>query len=352
MRTVAAALLLIAAITHCSSGAHAESADSISPVATESVRSRALLGLELSLNDRFRSADSVFHELTETAPLSPLGPLFAAGNVQAEMIDRESDEQKAQFFTHVALVEARVKDIVASRGAIAAEEEFVLGVAEGYRAVYESRWGGWFAALKGGLRAKKHFESALKLDSSFCDSYLGLGSYHYWKSAKTDWVNWLPVIGDSRGKGITMLAQATQCGTYTRETARAALASAFINDERYSEAIAHADTLARRIPRGKTPLWLKGKALFSLYEWEAAIAVFDTLEARIRAQGTGNYFNLIECAYYRAQCHWGAGQYEPALNECGKALTYPAADEIRDKQRPKLNELRSLQRKLVKLLAK
>jgi tetratricopeptide (TPR) repeat protein len=351
MRFLVQATTLIFALTIPLHGVQVESA-APSVITLDAIRERALEGLALSLNDRFRSADSMLVELSESAPLSPLGPLFAAGNLQAEMIDTESDALRQRFLDRVNLAQTRVEAAISLRGASVAEEEFVLGVIAGYRAVYESRWGGWFAALKGGLRAKKHFERAIKLDSTMCDAYLGLGSYNFWKSAKTDWVNWLPVVSDSRNKGISMLERATQCGVYTRATAHAALASAFFHDGRYHEALAQADTLARLAPGGKAHLWLRARAHYSLYEWDSATHAFDLLEARIRADGKGNYFNLIECAYYRAQCHWGAGRYEQALNECGRALTYPAPDDIKVRQRKHLNELRTLQRKLLRLLAK
>lgn len=330
----------------------AESEESTFAISSDSIRALSLHGLRLSVNDHFRSADSVFADLTKSATLSPLGPLFAAGNLQAEMLDRESDDHRERFLANIELADNRVEARIAERGYTLAEDEFVLGVAEGYRAVYESRWGGWFAALKSGLRAKKHFDSALRLDSTLCDAYLGLGSYHYWKSAKTDWVNWLPIVSDARNEGIAMLIRAAGCGTYTRAAARAALASAYINDERYSEALAHSDTLAQLAPSGKAHLWLKGKARYVLYEWDSTVLVFEELESRIREDGPGNYFNLIECAYYRAQCHWGAGRYQQARDECGRALTYPAPDDVKNRQRKHLNELRTMQRKLLKLLSK
>ncbi len=92
----------------------------------------------LSLNDRFLSADSVCVELGEFAPLSPLGPLFGVGSIQAEMIDTESDALCQQFLDRMNLAQTRVENAISLRGTIGAEEEFVLGVIAGYRAVYES----------------------------------------------------------------------------------------------------------------------------------------------------------------------------------------------------------------------
>jgi tetratricopeptide (TPR) repeat protein len=232
-----------------------------------------------------------------------------------------------------------------------AQAEFALGVASGYKAVYEARWGGPFATIKQGIRAKGHFQRALEQDSTLCDGYLGLGTYLYWKSAKTDWINWLPLVPDVRDRGLLLLERAVQCGIFARETARAALASALFNERRYSEAIAHADTLASLFPNGKGPLWLKGKAYFGRDEWDEALPVFDTLEARIRQAGPGNFFNLIECAYYRTLCHTGAGRYRKALSECEKALAYPGNEETRKRRDGKLRELRRIRHRLVRMLS-
>lgn len=314
-----------------------------------SFKERALAGIHLSLSEQFRSADSVFARISAEFVSSPIGPLFAAGNAQAEMLDTESLHRREDFERYVNEAESRVRR-VDNASSSRAESEFVLGVAAGYRAVYESKWGGWFAALKQGLRARKHFQKALELDSTLCDARLGLGTYYYWKSAKTDWINWLPIVSDERQHGLEFLRRVIDCGSYARETARAALAAALINEGEYAATIAHADTLAGLFPDAKGPIWLKAKAHYALYEWDLAVQQFNLLESRIHASGTGNFYNLIECAYYRAQCHWGAGRYREALAECGKALTYPANEETKHRQKDRLNELRKLQRKLVKML--
>jgi tetratricopeptide (TPR) repeat protein len=310
----------------------------------------ALNGIHATIGDLFRRADSIFAALSDAYPLSPIGPLFAAGNVQAEMLDLEDNQLRDKFFTLIAEAERRAQAI-SGGAAERSDAEFALGVAAGYRAVYESKWGGWIAALKKGMSAKRHFQRALESDSSHCDAYLGLGSYHYWKSAKTDWINWTPIVSDDRRLGIDMLDRSLRGGVFTRETARAALAVVLINEGMYRESIAHADTLAVQFPDAKSPLWLKAKSYYAIYEWDSAIAIFDIIEHRIRATGKGNYYNLIECAYHRAHCHWGAGRYREAQSECGKALTYPASDEAKKRQKGKLNELRRMQRKLIRMLS-
>lgn len=349
--TLRALIVSIATMACITSFVFASDAPDTLPASEDSIAARALVGVRYSLNDRFRTADSIFAGVASDFVTSPIGPLFAAGNVQAEMLDTESLARLRDFEQYVTEAESRARRSDTTHFSNA-EAEFVLGVAAGYRAVYESKWGGMFAALKQGLRAKRHFQRALELDSSLCDANLGLGTYYYWKSAKTDWINWLPIVADERERGLELLERTIGCGRYARETARTALASALINEGEFTAAIAHAETLATMFSNAKGPLWLKAKARYSMYEWDAAARLFDSLEARIRAAGVGNYFNLIECAYYRAQCHWGAGNYRDALSECGRAITYPADQETKKRQRKHLDELRRMQRKLVKMLEK
>jgi tetratricopeptide (TPR) repeat protein len=342
-------IVSVAAVSCVATAVLPSIADDGQSAVDSSIVERALIGIQFSLNDRFRTADSIFAGIASEFVTSPIGPLFAAGNVQAEMLDTESLARLRDFEQYINEAESRARRSDSLRFS-RAEVEFALGVAAGYRAVYESKWGGMFAALKQGLRAKRHFQQALELDSSLCDANLGLGTYYYWKSAKTDWINWLPIVADERERGLALLERTIGCGQYARETARAALAGALITEGRFAVAIAHAETLATMFPNAKGPLWLKAKAHYAMYEWDEAAGLFDSLEARIRENGAGNYFNLIECAYYRAQCHWGAGKYRDALSECGKAITYPADQETKKRQHEHLDDLRRMQRKLVKML--
>jgi len=317
------------------------------PVLLDSVRA----GIDLAANDHFAETESLFQRLTDTYPNSPIGPLFRAAAIHAEMLDLESPERYPEFAlwlrrAHFLSSQWRERD------PLNAEPELLLGIAEGYDAVYESRWGGWFAALKKGLRSKNRFNDAFSKDSTLIDALIGIGNYDYWKADKTDVINWLPMIPDNRKKGLEALHQVAVSGVICRAAARGSLVWALINEGRYDEALAHADTLALEAPEGKAPLWMKGSANFRLYRWEEALALYQEIAERIESTGAGNYFNLIECAYFEAQCLYGAGRYAEAAGACHKGLSYPAPEEIRKRQSGKIGELRDLQKHLKKLLAK
>ncbi|HSG99362.1 MAG TPA: hypothetical protein VLB27_04890 [candidate division Zixibacteria bacterium] len=309
--------------------------------------SRVLSAIDASVNDRFAEAESLCIAIAGDYPSSPYGPLFVAGTIHAAMIDQESNARHADYNRWRRRAEHMAEALGES-----ADAEFVRGVAAGYEAVYEARWGGWFAALKKGLSAKKHFDRALQRDSTFVDAYLGIGNYNFWKSVKTDFINWTPLVTDNRREGLAQLQQVVIAGTVAKAAARAALAAALVHEERYADAIAHADTLAQEYPDGKTSLWIRAHARFHLYEWDRAYALFAEIEQRIRAEGPGNYFNLIECAYYRAQCDYESGRWAEAMDICLNALAYPVPEEIKKRQSGKLDELRKMHRELKKMVGR
>lgn len=304
----------------------------------------------MAANDQFAAAESLFTSLAGAYPSSPVGPLFTAATIHAQMLDEESSARYDEFERWLTRAESQAEEWRKTEPS-SGEPEFILGAALGYDAVYESRWGGWFAALKKGLRAKNRFADALKLDTTLVDAYLGIGNYNYWKSVKTDFINWLPIVADDRRKGLDQLRLVTAEGVFSKSAARVSLCWALMHEGDFTTALAHADTLATEYPDSKGPLWIKAYASFGLYRWDEALKLYDELEQRINAAGPGNYYNLIDCAYFEAQCHYDLGHWTDAMTACHKALAYPAPPDIKKRQKDKLNRLRDLQKELKEMVA-
>ena len=311
----------------------------------DSLRRIVQEGIRLTFNDRFIGAESLFAALADAYPASPVGPLFAAATIHAQMLDSESPQRRADFLHWIDLARVRAERWRTEEPRNG-EPEFVLGAALGYRAVCESRWGGWFAALKQGLRSKNRFVAALKKDSALTDALLGIGNFNYWKSAKTDFINWTGIVADDRDKGLAQLREAAAGGTFTRAPARVSLAWALINERRYEEALAQGDTLTAEFPKGKGPLWITALANLGLYRWEQSRSLYAELERRLLTEGPGNYYNLIDCACFLALCDHGMGRWRETLDDCHRGLAYPAPPDIVERQESKLKKLRDLQRQV------
>ncbi|MEW5702213.1 MAG: hypothetical protein AB1792_08295 [Candidatus Zixiibacteriota bacterium] len=316
----------------------------------DSLRAQVMSGIDATANDHFAMAESIFTDLAHRVPQSPVGPLFIAAAIQAEMLDAESADRTGDFRAWLVETQNRARRLI-DRAENTSEVEFALGAADGYDAIYESHWGGWFATLKKAMRAHGHFQAALDADTGFVDAYLGIGNYNYWKSVGTDFINWLPFIPDRRALGLEQIRLAACRGTFARTAARASLAAALIHEDRFEEALAQADTLRQECPDGKASLWLAAQANFRLYRWMEARGRYEDIARRILRDGPGNYFNLIECAYYAARCRFEEGQWPETLAECHRALAFPAPEDVRQRQKGKLKELRRLQERVKRMVA-
>lgn len=316
----------------------------------DTLRETVLSGIHWAAGDQFARAESMFTALARECPSSPVGPFFTAAAIHAQMLDEESPARYDEFERWLTKAETLAEEWSKAEPS-SGEPEFILGAALGYDAVYESRWGGWFAALKKGMRAKNHFAGAIARDTTLIDAYLGIGNYNYWKSVNTDFINWLPIVADDRSKGLEQLRYVTSDGIFSKSAARVSLCWALMHEGDFDAALAHADTLKAEYPGAKVPLWITACASFSLYRWDDALRLYNELERRILTSGPGNYYNLIDCAYYEAQCYNGLGQWTDALNACHKALAYPASEDIVKRQKDHLNGLRDLQKELKEMVS-
>ena len=303
------------------------------------------LGIEHTIRERYAIADSMFAALSKQFPQSPIGPLFRAAVLQTRMIDREDGRQAEEL--QQLLDEAIDKSQQWRENAPGDPEPlFYQAVAYGYGAVHESHWGGWFAALKQGLKAANRFKEIIELDPTFMDAYVGLGNYLYWKSAKMSFITWLPFVPDDREKGIAYLQRAAEKGVFAAQTARTSLMWAYLDFGLPNNTLEIAEQLHQEYPESKVFWWGIGLASYESYRWRECIAAFDSLEARYSAEGPGNYFNLIMCAYYKAKAAHEAGDFARCREECRKAFADLPPTETTRRLKGKLGELEELYRRL------
>ncbi|MBK7092480.1 MAG: hypothetical protein IPH59_12300, partial [bacterium] len=147
-------------------------------------------GIAFTMVEQFDSARSVFAAMVARDSLDHAAMLYLAGVDHAEMMDREDFTNKRQF---EMLVEKAIDlaEKAKSNSDKAAWAYLTIGNGHAYAASIEAKAGSWWTAMRRGLKAKSAYLEALELDPTLYDAYLGLGTYHYWKSAKTEFINWL-----------------------------------------------------------------------------------------------------------------------------------------------------------------
>ena len=176
------------------------------------------------------------------------------------------------------------------------------GHARGYRALWESMFGSSLRALRLGLSTIDENEAGLKRDSTVIDLYAGIGSYHYWKSAKAGVLRWLGIFRNEKDKGVAELRRAADSSLLHRDLSRSSLIWVLLDRKEYDSAIALAEDFVRRYPEGKAFLWPIAQAQFRKAHYAQAAETFVRIRTRLESS-PGNHHNLIECDYYLAQCY-------------------------------------------------
>jgi tetratricopeptide (TPR) repeat protein len=293
-------------------------------------------------NDEFDRALTVLDSLQNHSAPAPVCRLFHAITFQAQMMAAESDFLKDDFFI---LLDSLIDDgqALLARGRDSALAYWLIGNSHAFRSLFLGRSGNILGALRHGLAARSAYTKAYAADPHFHDIALGLGSYRYWKSVKTAAVNWTPLFKNERREGINLLRLAGDSAEVSADAATAALIWVYINEKRYIEAIRLSRQMLRKYPYGLAFHWALGESYRGLGDYRGAADVYEGIMDRLKAN-PGNYYNIIEAAYYLSECYRksdGRNGEMPAKLEALKAAVAAMSipEETRKRQKSKINDI-------------
>jgi len=254
-------------------------------------------GMASMLGGHWQEAYDTFSELHLTDSNNPAGYLFRAGVLQAEMIDREenlySKELKALLDSVEMYTEERMKLCSREDSAI---YYLYLGHAYAYRSLREARFGSKLSALSDGFKAKGRYMDGLKTDSTLHDLFLGLGSYHYWKTVKAGILRTFGIFKNDRQKGIDEIQLAAESSLFSKDAAQSALIWIMINDKEYDTAIEMSKTMIKKYPDALSFYWPLAQSYYRNENYEKASDIYRIILDR-QKQAPGNYYNLIEAVH-------------------------------------------------------
>jgi tetratricopeptide (TPR) repeat protein len=298
-------------------------------------------GINLTVTERFDEARLVFQSMIDRDTTDHAAYLLLAGVWHGEMFDRED------YGTHSKFDSLINKALSLAEKAIAEDRSpawahLTKGNAYAYIATLETKVGSWWGALRKGLAAKDEYLEALKLDPSLYDAYLGLGSYHYWKSAKTEFINWLPLVADRKDEGCAELQLAIDSALFSSDLAANSLLWIYFDRGRYDEAHDIAVRLRQKFPDSRLFTW--GLAFSSYYNrhLREALESFGEILDLIEHQPGQNNFNTIECRFHRAKIFQMLHERDKAIAELQTLLDYPISEEVKDRQHEKLDKAREM----------
>ena len=301
---------------------------------------------QLLFNDRFAAADSLNEVFIQNHPTDPAGYLFKASVMLAVMTDREEnlfEEEFKQLLDTVVILSEAVMDTC--QPTTSAWMALWRGHAHTYGSLWESRFGSTIGAVKQGYRAKGEYELGLAFDSSLSDLYMGLGPFHYWKSAKAGILRRLRLFRNDKDRGIAELRRAAESSLISKESARNGLIWIWLDMKEYDSAIVACREMLQKYPDGKLFLWPLAQAYWLTENWTGCAETYARLRKRL-IPNPGNYFNLIECDYYLLQCYDRMQVPEKARATAMEFLKYESLvpEKTRGRQGSKMSALKQAAR--------
>ncbi len=223
---------------------------------------RAILEAEeLVMQRRYGEARAVFDGMEKEHPdrlLPGMGRLIL---ILAQFLEKEAPKAllEREFGAEVIRNRSRI-EALDGRDDLTPWEHFVLGGTLGAQGLFDLEHGRYFKAFAQGLRALSHFKAAKRSDPGIKDVHFALGVYRYYRSVKTRYLWFLPLVRDEREEGIEEIRLALAEGHYAVPACKIALVLLAEKEGKDREGIALGKKYLLEYPRCK----LIGDAVVSM----------------------------------------------------------------------------------------
>jgi len=278
-------------------------------------------GIRFSALQNYEDALRVFISLQKSLPESPVGYFFHAAVLQTRMMDYENNDDEKVFLkiTSVAMEKARRQ--IKQKGD--AWSYFYLGGSYGYIAFYKSKQNKYLDAFKHAQSSLKALQTALKIDSTLFDAYLGIGSYLYYRGQYSKYLAWLPMIEDERGKAIGYLRLAIKKSKYSRYSAMNGISWILMKEKRYDEGLEIINAGLRELPESRVFLWAAAKLNQKKKNWQDSARFYKKILTSFNKENVDSPVNRAYCHKNLCEIYFELGNRTEAELERQNILKIP-----------------------------
>lgn len=319
-------------------------------VVFEDSTARAVISrtLEKTFLLQYDEALSSVDELESLFPDHAICPLLHSGVLYCRMLDFEDDLDMEEFERNYDAAwdgAERLREVGET-----AEADLYQGILLGYKSLIKQRQGKWWPAVRIGLKAAGYMKDCLAADSSYSDALLGVGTYKYWSSKATDFINWLPLIPDQKEEGLILMQRAMDEGFFGREISRSTLAWTLIDAGRPAKAVKLSREGLHLFPGSHHYLWSLGKGYFKMGRLKQAAQVYQELYDSIQRRERNNHYNDVGICKQMGFIYLGMNLPEIALTWIERGLSFPLDDDVRKRREKTLKALEDLRVEVIKRL--
>ncbi len=289
-------------------------------------------GIHLVLHDRYEEALLLFEELQQKYPNHPAPHFFKAATYQSWMSLSRLNRFQEEFEKNIQLTIEKGVELLKQKNN--PWIFFYVGAAYGYQAFNEFRKHKWIEAYYDAKKGVENFEEALERDPRLFDVYLGLGSYHYWRTAKSTFLRlltfWIP---DQRELGLRQIEFAFQHGAYSPEQAGYNLIAAYFDYGQYEKAMQILNRiLEKKRTAGISDLYYQGRLLIEFKRWHEVESVFRKILEQLEN-------HELASAGYKAECMYWIAEALTAQKRTSEALEFTELARAQSEKRNADSEL-------------
>jgi tetratricopeptide (TPR) repeat protein len=301
-------------------------------------------GIESIVNQDYGEASKIFLRLDRNYPEIPLGKIYSAAVEIAKSYDYGADFN-SEFINEKLDQAVKASDKLLEENPEYAWNIYFSALAEGYYAYYKALERNFLSALNNGYSAMIEFEKCLSIDSSFYDAYTAIGVYKYWKSRKTEFINWLPFVKDEREEGIKDLITSLDHFTYNKHLAANSLVWIYIDKKEFDKAIQAADKMLKLHPANRQFKWGLARAYEGINR-EKSISIYYDILGSYRKLDLPNQSREITLLHIIAQQYEKIGNKAKALEICRNILNSNLSSETKEKLGKRFSRIQEMERSL------
>lgn len=312
----------------------------------KSVNSLLKSGIQNIINQNYPIAKTLFETLNSKYPDLPFGKIYLAATEISRSYDY-SEEYNGEIISKYLNSAKNQSENLLKKNPDNIWNYYFLGLVEGYISYYEGLNGSWLISLKEGINSVSNFEECLKRNPDFVEAYSGLGTYKYWKSKKTGFLNWLPFVHDDRAEGINYLEKAVDNSSYNTYLAVNSLIWIYIDKKNFDNAVRISEKALKEYHKSRFFRWGLARAYEDIDKSKAIAIYFEILNSYPNLNNM-NHYNEIVLKHLIAQQYEKMGEKSKALKLCNEILAIKNLSEyVKIKLGDRLDRVKELQSKVL-----
>ncbi len=302
-------------------------------------------GIDNIINQNYEAAETTFTQLSNQYKDIPFGNIYLAAAEIAKSFDYAEDFDEDKIENNLDKAEEISKNLL-DKNDLNVWNLYFLALTQGYRAYYNALKENWLAAFDDGFSSVSNFEKCLDIDSTFYEAYSALGTYVYWKSRKTESLDWLPFVKDETKDGINYLIKAVNKSSYNSYLAVNSLQWIYIDQKEYNKAIELSDSIISKYPHSRFFKWALARA-YEDVDKRKSISIYNEILNSYNNIDNLNNINIIILKHLIAQQYEQLGEKHSALKLCNEILNTKLDDYEESKLEKRLKRVRDLRKELL-----